>query len=199
MKPRTCLILIAVVVGSVVLAGAGYYLLSPLFFDREVSEALPTPVPGGNVFDETEMEAEATRMMEEAIEADPTEMAEPMPEGEIAEMAILAQGQFYDLAHEGMGTATVYRLADGSVVLRFENFAVLNGPDLHVYLATQDPVPNTVGVELEGAIDLGQLKGNIGDQNYTLPSGFDPKTFKSVVIWCQPFRVPFNAAAFQAP
>jgi hypothetical protein len=199
MKSRTCLILIAVVVGCAVLAGAGYYLLSPLFFDREVSEALPTPVPGGNVFDEPEMEAEATRMMEEAMAADPTEMAEPMPDGEPTEMVILAQGQFYDLAHEGIGTATVYLLADGSVVLRFENFEVLNGPDLHVYLATQDPVPNTVGVELEGAIDLGQLKGNIGDQNYILPSGFDPEMFKSVVIWCQPFRVPFNAAGLQAP
>lgn len=199
MKPRTYLILIAVAAGCVVLAGAGYYLLSPLFFDREVSEALPSPVPGGNVFYDPEMEAKATEMMDEAIEADPTEMAEPMPEGEVDEMVILAQGQFYDLAHEGMGTATVYRLADGTVVLRFENFAVLNGPDLHVYLATQDPVPNTIGVELEGAIDLGQLKGNIGDQNYVLPGGFDPEVFMSVVIWCQPFRVPFNAAALQAP
>jgi hypothetical protein len=199
MKPRNILILVALGLGCVGLAAAGYYLLSPLFFDVEVSESLPTPVPGGNIFDEPEMEAKATQMMEEAMTAAPTEMAEPMPEGSPTEMEILAQGEFYDLAHEGMGTATVYRLADGSVVLRFENFSVLNGPDLHVYLATQDPVPNTVGVELEGALDLGQLKGNIGDQNYELPAGFDPATFKSVVIWCQPFRVPFNAAALQAP
>lgn len=199
MKPRTILILGAVALVCLVFAAAGYYLLSPLFFDVEVSETLPTPVPGANVFDDPEMEAKATEMMEEALEMDPTEMAEPMPEGAPAEMEILAQGEFYDLAHEGMGTATVYRLADGSLVLRFENFSVLNGPDLHVYLATQDPVPNTIGVELEGAIDLGQLKGNVGDQNYVLPAGFDPETFKSVVIWCQPFRVPFNAAGLKLP
>jgi hypothetical protein len=195
MKFKNLLIL----VGVLAALAAGYYLLSPLFFDVEVSEGLPTAVPGENVFAAPEMAATATKMMEEAAASAPTEMADPMPAGDPVEMIVLAQGEFYDLAHEGMGTAIVYQLADGSIVLRFENFEVLNGPELHVYLATQDPVPNTIGVELEGAIDLGKLKGNIGDQNYTLPGGFDPETFRSVVIWCQPFRVPFNAAALQAP
>ena len=125
-------------------------------------------------------------------------MEEPMPSEDMSTMEIVAQGEFYDIAHEGMGTATVYRLADGSLVLRFENFEVLNGPDLHVYLAPQNPVLDTVGIELEGAIDLGQLKGNIGDQNYELPADFDPAEFPSIVIWCQPFRVPFKEGGYQS-
>jgi len=60
-------------------------------------------------------------------------------------------------------------------------------------------VPDSVGVEIAGYFDLGPLKGNIGDQNYDLPADLDLSDFKSVVIWCQPFRVPFNAAPLVAP
>ena len=126
-------------------------------------------------------------------------MEEPIPAGEAAEMHILAQGDFYNLAHEGHGRATVYELADGSRVLRFEDFEVLNGPELHVWLVPVDPVPDTVGVEITGYLDLGPLKGNIGAQNYDLPPDLDLNHFKSVVIWCQPFRVPFNAAPLITP
>ena len=114
-------------------------------------------------------------------------------------MHILAQGDFYNLAHEGHGRATVYELGDGSRVLRFEDFEVLNGPELHVWLVPVDPVPDTVGVEIASYLDLGPLKGNIGAQNYDLPPDLDLNHFKSVVIWCRPFRVPFNAAPLIAP
>ena len=189
MKRREFILLISVLIALPV----GYYLLSPLFFDRTVDEGFPTAAAPENVFDDPTMPLIATQMMADAMAAEATSMAEPMPGG-TAEMQVLFQGAFYDLAHHGSGTATIYQLADGSRVLRFEDFEVLNGPDLHVYLATQDPVPNTVGVELPGSIDLGPLKGNLGSQNYPLPPDLSLESFKSVVIWCQPFRVPFNAA-----
>ena len=166
--------LILVGLGLAVALPVGWYLLSPLFIDRVVEEELPF-VP-----------AEATAAMEEAMAEPEKVMEEPMPPGEMADMRILAQGEFYDLA-------------DGSRVLRFEDFAVLNGPDLQVWLVPVDPVPDTVGVEIPGYFDLGPLKGNIGDQNYDLPAELDLSDFKSVVIWCQPFRVPFNAAPLIAP
>jgi len=165
----------------------GWYLLSPLFIDRVVEEELPA------------VAAEATAAMEGAMAEPDKRMEEPMPEGDMASMRILAQGEFYDLAHEGEGRATLYELADGSRVLRFEQFKVLNGPDLHVWLVPVDPVPNTVGREITGYVDLGPLKGNIGDQNYDLPEDLELGDFKSVVIWCQPFRVPFNAAPLNPP
>jgi hypothetical protein len=179
--------LILVGLALVVSLPVGWYLLSPLFIDRRVEEEFPF-VP-----------AEATAAMEEAMTEPEKTMEEPMPPGDAAEMRILAQGEFYNLAHEGQGRATVYELADGSRVLRFEDFAVLNGPDLQVWLVPVDPVPDTVGVEIPGYFDLGSLKGNIGDQNYDLPSELNLSAFKSVVIWCQPFRVPFNAAPLIAP
>lgn len=194
MKTRNWLVLAAVLIALPV----GWYLISPLFIDREVNEAFPTLAPGQNVFDQPEMAAKATQMMEEAMAMADKEVADPMP-AEAAAMTILAQGEFYDLAHHGMGVATIYQLADGARILRFENFEVLNGPDLHVYLAPQDPVPDTVGVELAGSVDLGELKGNLGAQNYEIPADLDLSQFRSVVIWCVPFRVPFNAAPLRAP
>ena len=98
-----------------------------------------------------------------------------------------------------MGTATVYELGDGSRVLRFENFEVINGPQLHVWLVPPDPVPDTVGREIPDYFDAGPLKGNIGDQNYDIPADLDLADFGSVVIWCVPFRAPFNAAPLSPP
>lgn len=143
------------------------------------------------------MAMQATAGMETAMAA-PTEMvAEPMPTEMPAEPVVLAQGTFYNVVHEGHGTATIYRLPDGSRVLRLDDFEVLNGPELHVYLVPIDPVPDRVGAEIDGALDLGLLKGNLGSQNYALGPAVDLSLYRSVVIWCQPFRVPFIAAALQ--
>jgi len=193
MKTRNWLILLGILLAIPV----GWYLISPLFINKAVNEGFPT-AQVTEVMEVTsgEVVAEATQAMETAM-AEPTkEMVDPMPE---AEMTILFQGEFYNLAHDGMGTATIYQLADGSRILRFENFEVLNGPELHVYLATQDPVLDTVGTELEASLDLGKLKGNLGDQNYDIPTDLDLSLYHSVVIWCQPFRVPFNAAPLRVP
>jgi hypothetical protein len=177
-----------------------WYLVSPLFINREVDEPLPTarPTAVSAALDDTQM-PQATEAMATAMVAPTQSAAEPMPEDDPSTMQVLAAGSFYPVAHEGEGSATIYLLADGSRVLRFEAFDVLNGPDLHVYLVPADPVPNTVGVEIVGYVDLGELKGNIGSQNYDLPANLDLSQFKSVVIWCQPFRVPFAAAPLAAP
>ncbi len=72
--------------------------------------------------------------------------------------------------------------ADGSRILRFENFEVSNGSELRVCLATQDPIPLGVSGRFGGR-DLGALKGNIGDQNYSLPGDLDLSLYHSVVIF----------------
>jgi hypothetical protein len=43
-------------------------------------------------------------------------------------------------------------------------------------------------------LDLGSLKGNLGNQNYDIPAGTDINQFKSVVIYCLPFHVVFSTA-----
>jgi hypothetical protein len=199
-KKQRSFLIIGVIVAFALALPVGWYLLSPLWINRTVEETFPTSASAGEM-EETmpeEVKATATAAMEDAMTEPDKVMEEAMPD-DMASMTILVQGNFYDIAHQGMGTATVYHLADGSNILRLEDFEVLNGPELHVYLTPVDPVPDSIGVELAGAIDLGLLKGNIGDQNYELPPDLDITQYKSVVIWCQPFRVPFNAAALTTP
>lgn len=106
----------------------------------------------------------------------------------------LASGTFHSVAHKSSGTATVYRLADGNRVLRLTDFETSNGPDVHVYLvAAQDAVDNDT-VTHSGFVELGSLKGNIGDQNYDLPSNVDLTSYRAVTIWCRRFSVNFATA-----
>lgn len=110
---------------------------------------------------------------------------------------ILARGEFHDVdgVHKGSGTATIYEGADGATILRFEGFQVTNGPDLKVWLVKAPNVASSDDVLNSEYLALGRLKGNIGDQNYTIPPGTDISAYKSVTIWCEQFSVLMSAAA----
>ena len=107
----------------------------------------------------------------------------------------IESGIFYGVAHPTGGTATIYRMGDGPLMLRFTNFKTSNGPNVHVYLVGADEPKDSETVLHSGFIDLGPIKGNIGDQNYALGSDVDLSKYHSVSIWCQRFRVNFGAAS----
>jgi len=109
----------------------------------------------------------------------------------------LVSGQFYSILHPTAGTATIYQLGDGSRVLRFTNFSTSNGPDVHVYMVASDDAKDVATVQQAGFIDLGVIKGNLGDQNYTLGNDFDLAKYRAVSIWCKRFSVNFGAAALR--
>jgi len=83
-------------------------------------------------------------------------------------------------------------------VLRLEDLDVLNGPDLVVILSDRS---------LSGADDyadgeyliLGELKGNIGNQNYEVPLDVDLSEWATAAIWCRRFNTTFNVASISAP
>jgi len=106
----------------------------------------------------------------------------------------LASGLFHNGAHETKGTATVFQLADGKKMLRLTNFQTLNGPDVHVYLVAAQDAQDNDTVTKVGFVDLGSLKGNIGDQNYELPANADLAKYRAVTIWCKRFSVNFGTA-----
>lgn len=106
----------------------------------------------------------------------------------------LASGQFHTAAHETKGTATVFQLADGKKTLRLTDFATSNGPDVHVYLVASSDAKDNDTVTKAGFIDVGTLKGNIGDQNYDLPANTDLAKYRAVTIWCKRFGVNFGTA-----
>lgn len=99
------------------------------------------------------------------------------------------EGAFTSLAHDTKGTAIVKDGPDGSRVLRLEDFETSNGPDVVVYLSAGDE-----GSYAKDFVDLGALKGNVGNQNYAIPADIDLDRYDTVVIWCRRFTVAFGAA-----
>ncbi len=127
------------------------------------------------------------KIMEEEMPAE-----EPTaPEGP----TLLSLGAFVDADkfHAGSGDAKILKLADGSTILRLEDFSVTNGPDLRVLLAKHGGPITREEVD-QGYLELGKLKGNKGNQNYTIPAGTNLDEYKSVVIYCKPFHVVFSSA-----
>jgi Electron transfer DM13 len=106
----------------------------------------------------------------------------------------LASGQFHSGAHETKGTATVFQLADGKKTLRLMDFATSNGPDVHVYLVAAADAKDNDTVKNAGFVDLGSMKGNIGDQNYDVPANVDLAKYRAATIWCARFSVNFGTA-----
>jgi len=123
-------------------------------------------------------------------EAMPTEQG-----GESAQP--LESGRFYSILHPTEGVATIYRTGDGTRVLRLTRFKTSNGPDVHVYMVAADDAKDVATVQQAGFIDLGVIKGNIGDQNYMLSSDLDLGKYRAVSIWCKRFSVNFGAAALR--
>jgi hypothetical protein len=111
-------------------------------------------------------------------------VAEPAPSVGVAEYT----GTFVSRDHPTSGTAIVLGDGSGQRFVRFESFETSNGPDLNVYLV------NSAAGGVDDVIDLGNLKGNIGDQNYEIPADVDLGVYDTVLIWCVRFSSPFGEA-----
>jgi hypothetical protein len=157
---------------AVVLVAAGtfgWWTVSPLFLTTTLNEELPvratvTVAPAASIATPT------------AVPAGPKVLA-------------MGQLQRVDDLHRGTGPVTLVEV-EGKTFVRFENVAIQNGPDLHVYLA------RGMGGTYDGGRDLylGALKATNGSFNYELPGGTPLGEYKSVVVWCRAFTVLFTWA-----
>lgn len=159
-----------------------------LFIDERVNEAAPTAAAGGG--------AGATPSSP-GTGAPPTVGSDPSKDP-VDEPPVLAAGDFRDLEHATTGRALILELPDGRRVLRLDDLETSNGPDLRVYLSevAAGDDPRAYG---ERFVDLGPLKGNIGDQNYDIPADLDVAKYRSAVIWCVRFTVGFGVAPLDPP
>ena len=147
-----------------------------LFTDDPVDEALPS----------------AAIRMESVVEEQPTE---GRPAKREPGFTTAAEGRFIGLEHETRGKAIVLETADGERFLRFEDFETSNGPDLLVYLSAKEPSgPDDWHGYDADFVDLGALKGNVGNQNYEIPKDVDLEKYSTAVVWCRRFEVGFAAA-----
>lgn len=132
----------------IIIASVSYWLISPFFIDKEVSESLPTNI----------------------------------------ESEVVRRGGFegFDRIHTGSGDVSIIKTSTGYVVRFEDNFNVANGPDLYVGLGKDG--------EYKKGTELAKLKGNIGSQNYVVPSEINLDEYNEVWIWCRVFSVGFAKA-----
>jgi len=95
--------------------------------------------------------------------------------------------------HVGTGQAAIVELADGGSVLTFSEFDIDPGAgDVRVYLAADDPQSDT---DVSDFVDLGELKGSQGDQQYEIGDDVDLKRYDTAVVWCIPFTTRLAQAS----
>jgi Electron transfer DM13 len=70
---------------------------------------------------------------------------------------ILESGAFHSGTHRTEGTATIYRMENGSRILRFTNFKTSNGPDVHIYMVAAEDARDNASVQHAAFIDLGLI------------------------------------------
>ena len=157
-------------------AVATLYLSSSTVLDNEVSETVATADPAPMVA--------ASPMTAEAEETASTRPARPRN-------VLQRSGRFSGVRHPARGQAQVIRLSRGGRVLTLTGFRTDNGPDLRVYLVAGDPRSEE---QVSDFVDLGALKGNVGDQQYRLPDDVDTGRYDTVVVWCRAFSVLFGRA-----
>ena len=204
------------VIPIIAVAAVAAYALSPYFTESSVDEALPTGAITQPIKDSTSVVMEKSdepmmdekmmmddeMMMDETVMDDEMMMDETVMDETVMDDEMMMDetmmdetipmtyaGTFIgvgDGIHDAQGDAYTIPLEDGSNVLRLENFKSTNGPDLFVYLATDDNASDFV--------NLGELKANKGNQNYEIPEGTDLAKYNKVLIWCKAFSVLFGSA-----
>ncbi|MFO0874357.1 MAG: DM13 domain-containing protein [Phycisphaerales bacterium] len=202
MNKRTAIIAVA----GLAIAAAGWAAFRPelLFVDKRVNE--PFPVASAAATRSTGMTMQAGAAsgmgMSSGMGAASgmgagSSMAPPPISPMVAPpnaATAIATGMFHSGAHETRGTATIHRLADGTRVLRFTDFETSNGPDVRVLLIAANDATDNDTVKASAPLELAPLKGNVGDQNYDIPTSVDLGRYRAVTIWCNRFNVNFGTA-----
>jgi len=203
--------LIIGIVIAVIAIPVGVYTISPLFVNTTINEPVPIVSSGNNdiaamqEFEEFMTMSEEERMekgqqmsteerdmiMKGAAQSDGISVDEEMTEAMTTTglASTTYSGAFVgvnDGIHNAEGQVVVIQLGDGSSNLRLEDLKSTNGPDLYVYLSTDETASDFV--------NLGRLKGNMGNQNYDIPQGTDLEKYDTVLIWCRAFSVLFGSA-----
>ena len=109
---------------------------------------------------------------------------------------IIMAGDFsvIDDIRSASGTASVYKIGDFTYALRLEPFEMAGGPDLHVILSLGANPRTSSETLLPSHVDLGQLKSNVGAQNYEVPGNVVVTRYKSVVIYSMSLNLVYSSA-----
>jgi hypothetical protein len=191
---------IGVIIAAIVIPFA-IYTVSPLFVGTVIDEPIPVSASSEfqkfmNLSEEGRIQAAANMTREEAgmigvmaakdnytVNENMSALITPQSTNNTLTGAFVGIGDGF---HNVEGEAKVILLGSGAEILRLENLKATNGPDLYVYLSTDKSASDF--------INLGRLKGNVGNQNYEIPRGTELSTYDTVLIWCRAFSFLFGSA-----
>lgn len=186
--------LVAVIVLAIV-GYAGWYMVSPLFFDKEVQEAIPaeflisentavnqtdsgvTPKPEqGEVKNENQPDAKKQTNPTKTVALEKTDSPGPQ---------IIHTNNFEKVDYEVTGSYQIIE-NNGKLLLRIEGLDITNGPDLHFVLSnTNQPWGN------RDFVKIAKLPGNKGSYNVPIPDGIKPADYQYLLIHCVIFSHTF--------
>lgn len=114
----------------------------------------------------------------------------------MTDASVVLRGDFYSVEKPGKGTATVHRLPDGSLALRFsDDFQVFNNTDLYVWLSKIPEPKTSAEASAPGSYrEIAALKSTRGPQSYAIPPDIPQEEIRSIVLWCQPVPTAYIAA-----
>src|SRR5438105_6533913 len=169
--PRSRAIRVTAALSAVLVIVIAWYLGSPLFIRTTVNEPAPTVAA--------------------AITSSPALEQVGVIVSGTSRTTISHRGQlqYVDVLHNGKGavllgvTSSCCPVGD-RYFLRFEDVAITNAPDVHVYLSTDRGgkwSPSTSKY-------LGPLTATNGSFNYDVAPG-DGVQYQSVIVWCRAFSV----------
>lgn len=163
----------------------GFFGIQALFMNKVVNE--PTPDVSNT---QTQLAAPTTG----ATSSDATLPVSTSPR-------LIAEGNFQqgDSTYTIKGKATITE-QNGVRTVSLTDFDVTNGPDLFVYITSATDANNpTVKQAVKDLrfVSLGTLKGNRGNQTYTIPADVELNDQSIVTIWCKRFSRNFGAADLQ--
>jgi hypothetical protein len=199
MKGKTKII-ISIIIAAFVIPLA-IYTISPLFLSNVVNEPDPTLAMSEfqkymNLSEEQRIEVAKNMTREKAMMIGIMAAKQNTTVDENVAFPNIEQtpnntltGTFIGIGdgfHKVEGAAKVIPVESGAQILRLENFKATNGPDLYVYLSKDKSASDFINV--------GRLKGNVGNQNYEIPIGSDLSKYNTVLIWCRAFSFLFGSA-----
>jgi len=197
---RNTIIVISVIIALIAIPFA-IYTISPLFVSTVVDEPVPVSALSEfqkymNLSEEERIQVAKNMTNEKAMMIGIIAAKQNTTINENMAVPITSQstnntltGTFIGIGdgfHKVEGEAKVIRLGSGAEILRLEDFKATNGPDLYVYLSEDKSVSDFVNV--------GRLKGNVGNQNYEIPDGADLSKYNTVLMWCRAFSFLFGSA-----
>lgn len=168
----------------VVILAVALFVFKPwlLFIDKKVEDQLPAALS-------SQSSTQTTPSSGDAMERTDKMMAE--------NAAQHRQGTFISHEHQTSGKVDLIVDSDGKKKLVLSNLSTSNGPDVHVWLSKGPVVEGQAGwfvAKDHEHFDVAPIKGNQGNQVYTLPDNINFSDWKSVTLWCEAFNVSFGAA-----